>query len=357
MKLRFAVAGLLLSLSLSGCSFDDLLSNFKDADGNGDGAQKTEEKTDEKEEQKQEEEQKEEEKDTTDYGKVTFKSIYIYCDKYGNNFDEVPIRPNFTKPENCKNEIFEYEIKNEDICYIENDCVYALGETGTTKVTAKSQHLSGTFVVTCSNTYNNAQAFATAKSLANTASHTTKQGTTLFVGDSFFEFWRNKTGINENFTTAFSGYDVANVGISGTQAREWRSLRKKLIDPYQPKNVVLNIGINDVDDNNEDGESTAKYIMMLCEDIWATNPECHIYYQSITRCTGYFASKWQFHSASNEIMKANAESNAKLHYLDVMGVYGDNYANYLQSDGLHPNTAGYEVMKTLIKENVPLDII
>ena len=352
-KRKLFIGGLflLMPLALGGCILDSFFNN--------DTPQKEEEKSEtvDPEDEKQGEEGQEEEKETTDYGKVMFKTIYLYADQYGNFFDEVPIRPTFTKPEVCQNEVFEYEIKNDSLCYIENNFVYALGETGTTKVTAKSQHLSGTFIVNVQDHYNNGNAFAMAKSLGNTASHTTKQGTTLFVGDSFFEFWRNKTGVDENFVTAFAGYDVANVGISGTQAREWRSLRKKLIDPYQPKNVVLNIGINDVDDNGEDGESTANYIMMLCEDIWQTNPNCNIYYQSITRCTGYFSSKWQFTSASNEIMKANAEVNPKLHYLDIMEVYGDNYANYLQSDGLHPNTAGYEVMKTLIKANVPLEEI
>ena len=343
MKKRFLLSGLflLMSLSLAGCG------------GNkSGGSQDTQPSGDDSHEQAPDDGGEGGEK--IDYGKVYFKTIYIYCDQYGNNFDEVPIRPIFTKPEVCQNEVFEYEIKNDAICYIENDFVYATGETGTTKVTAKSQHLSGTFIVNSANKYANSNAFSMAKSLASTASHTTKQGTTLFVGDSFFEFWRNKTGIDENFATAFSGFDVANVGISGTQAREWRSLRKKLIDPYEPTNVVLNIGINDVDDNNEDGESTANYIMMLCDDIWLTNPNCNIYYCSITRCAGYFASKWQFHSASNEIMKANANDNAKLHYLDIMEVWGDNYASYEQSDGLHPNTAGYEVIKTLVKANVPL---
>ena len=349
-RLFFGGLFLLMPLALGGCFLDSFLNN--------DTPSKEEDKSEQANpvEEKEGEEQQQEE-DKTDYGKVSFKTIYLYADKNGNVFDEVPIRPKFTKPEVCQNEVFEYEIKNEDICYIENDFVYALGETGSTKVTARSKHLNGTFVVNVQDHYNNSNAFALAKSLANTASHTTKQGTTLFVGDSFFEFWRNKTGVDENFATAFAGYDVANVGISGTQAREWRSLRKKLIDPDEPKNVVLNIGINDVDDNGEDGESTAQYIMLLCEDIWQTNPNCHIYYQSITRCTGYFSSKWQFTSASNEIMKANAEANPKLHYLDIMEVYGDNYANYLQSDGLHPNTAGYEVMKTLIKANVPLEEI
>ena len=52
-------------------------------------------------------------------------------------------------------------------------------------------------------------------------------------------------------------------------------------------------------------------------------------------------------------MKANAESNSKLHYLDVMEKYGSNYASYEQ-DGLHPNTAGYAIFRDLIKANVPL---
>ena len=94
--------------------------------------------------------------------------------------------------------------------------------------------------------------------------------------------------------------------------------------------------------------------MTLCQDIWDKNPNCNIYYCSITRCAGYFASKWTYHNQSNEVMKENAENNAKLHYLDIMEVWGHDYASYEQSDGLHQNTAGYEVFKTIIKENVPL---
>ena len=292
--------------------------------------------------------------DTTDYGRVYFKSIYIYADKNGNNFDGVYIRPTFTQPEACKNEVFEYEIKDESICYIESDHVYATGISGSTKVTAKSQHLKGTFIVYSEEKFHNNNAFASAKSLAKTAAKATNQGTTLFVGASTWEFWRNKVNIDESFADAFAGYDVANVGISGTQAREWRSLVRKLIDPYRPENVVLHLGLNDIDDNNEDGESTAEYVMYLCYDIWENNPNCNIYYCSITRCAGVFASKWQFHSQANEIMKENANNYEQIHYLDIMERYGDNYANYEQSDGLHPNSAGYDIFKEIIKANVPL---
>ena len=333
-KKLFALGGLLLTMSLVSCAGNNN-SNVEPSSEPASSAVSSS-------------------KDTTDYGRVYFKSVYIYADAYGNNFDEVMIEPLFSKPEVCVNEVFEYEIADDSICYIENDYVYATGVKGSTKVIAKSQHLKSSFYVYCEDHYANAQAFNTAKSLANKAEKATNQGTTLFIGDSFFEFWRNKTGIDENFATAFAGYDVANAGISGTQAREWRSLVHKLVDPYEPTNVVINIGINDVDDNSEDGESTAGYIMSLCNHIWAKHPDCNIYYCSITRCAGYFASKWPAHNASNEIMQENAASLDKLHYLDIMAVWGDNYANYEQTDGLHPNTAGYEVFKQIIQANVPL---
>lgn len=292
--------------------------------------------------------------DTTDYGKVSFKPIYIYCDSVGNNFDEVPITPIFTNPEVCQNEVFEYEIRDESFCYIENDCVYATGVNGSTRVIAKSQHLKSSFNVYSSNKFNNNDAFSVAKSLANTASKATNQGTTLFVGASTFQFWRAKHNIDEDFQTAFAGYDVANVGISGTQAREWRSLRKSLIDPYEPENIVMHLGLNDIDDNNEDGEDTANHVMTLCEDIWDKLPNCNIYCCSLVRCTGTFASKWTYHNEFNEIMENNAKNTAKLHYLDIMGIFGDDYNNYHQPDGLHLNTAAYEIIKNLIKETVPL---
>ena len=54
-------------------------------------------------------------------------------------------------------------------------------------------------------------------------------------------------------------------------------------------------------------------------------------------------------------MQANAEANEQLHYLDIMAIWGNSYASYEQADGLHPNTAGYEVFKQVIQENVPLE--
>ena len=53
-------------------------------------------------------------------------------------------------------------------------------------------------------------------------------------------------------------------------------------------------------------------------------------------------------------MKAYCETQERVHYLDVMALYGDNYARYEQ-DGLHPNQEGYNLFKQLILENVPME--
>ena len=55
-------------------------------------------------------------------------------------------------------------------------------------------------------------------------------------------------------------------------------------------------------------------------------------------------------------MKEFCDNTDRVHYLDIMGLYGDDYANYEQ-DGLHPNQAGYDLFKNLIKAEVPIDTI
>lgn len=293
--------------------------------------------------------QGEQEKPTekVDYGEVTFNNVKVF-----EGFDGVEIKYDFTKPEACKNEVFEYEIANEKICYIEDDKVYYLSN-GSTRVKAKSTNLSASFTVKCSN---DTSKFKTQSNQQITRLKSNfKENDTLFLGDSFFEFWRNKQGITENFDTAFSGLAVYNIGISATTTHHWRAINTKLEElEIKPKNVVINIGINNVDDDMETSKECSNAIKDLIEDYLKMFPEANIYYLSITRCAGYFAFNWESHEKSNAIMKDYCDNTDRVHYLDIMGLYGDDYANY-QQDGLHPNQAGYNLFKQIIKENVPIN--
>jgi hypothetical protein len=173
-----------------------------------------------------------------DYGKVTFNNVKVFSDE----FDGVSLKYTFTNPDVCVNEVFDFEISNEKICYIEDGKVYFLSE-GMTRVKAVSQNLTAYFNVVCQNYRITSQS----KTQLNKLKNNFKDGDTLFLGDSFFEFWRNKTGIAENFDTAFSQYAVFNIGISATTTHHWRAINVKMAElDIKPKNIVINIGINNV---------------------------------------------------------------------------------------------------------------
>lgn len=302
----------------------------------------------EKPEEQPEEKPEEQPEDKVDYGKLTIDNIKVFSAGY----DGISLKYHFTNPEACVNEEFEYEISNEEICYIDEDKVYFL-KAGTTRVKAVSEHLTASFTVSCEDYRFTSQSTTQINRLKNNFT----EGDTLFLGDSFFEFWRNKTGITENFDTAFAGYAVYNIGISATTSHHWRAINNKIAElEIKPKNIVINIGINNVDDDKETGKQCAAGVIALIEDYLEMFPDANIYYLSITRCAGYFAFNWESHEKSNSLLKEFCDNTDRVHYLDIMGLYGEDYASY-QQDGLHPNQAGYDLFKNLIKTEVPIDTI
>lgn len=289
------------------------------------------------------------------FGKVTFEEIYVY----DNDFDGIKIRPILSKPETASEEVFTYEVEDDTVCEVINDCVYYIYD-GITTINAKSEHLQGKFKVYANTKKSGGidvkNFLSKAKNCVLSASNMTEDDT-LFVGDSFFEFWALGTNITNKFNTTFAEYQTLNIGISATQTHHWRAIHSKIIAEIEvaPKNIVINIGINNVDDNKEGGKACAHNIQYLIEDYLEAYPSTNIYYFSITRCSGTFASQWVDHSKSNDLIKEYCENTERVHYLDVMELYGDDYWKYEQ-DGLHPNQDGYNLFEQLIKENVPMTL-
>lgn len=287
-----------------------------------------------------------------DRGKVYVNKIVAV-----NGFGGIKIRPRFTKPEYEKDEHFEYNFKYEtDNCYIDNDTVYYVADEAGALCNFTSEHFSGRFNIACASKFPNSGALNTAKSLgAKVSSGSISKGTTLFVGDSYFEFWRNGTNGVENFATSYADYNVANVGISGTTSTDWRAIQTKLVTPVIPKNIVLNIGINDIDDLRAGGTGAASQIQDLLLDIRENLPSTEVYLMSLLHCTGNFSWNWNDVQTCNEKSKEFCEQDDKLHFLDVTSKIGDNYTKCLVSDGLHPNQNGFEAFKEIIAENVAID--
>lgn len=289
-----------------------------------------------------------------DYGTVSFNDIEIYPDGY----DGTKIRPYFSNPEVEGLVEFTYTVDNENVCYIDEENKIRFVSAGTTKVTATSDiYGEKYFYVDALNSMTPDWMFTTAKNMTRSVLNNYEEGDSLFVGDSFFQFWREGTDGKQpvkSFAKVFEEYKVFNIGISASTTHDWRAMNDNTVALTSPKNIIINIGVNNVDDDKEVGLTCYKNVKSLVDDYLEMFEETNIYYLSITRCTGVFASKWNDHSFSNMMMEKYCASNDRLHYLDVNALYGETPGSF-QSDGLHPNQAGYDLFEQIIKENVEFD--
>ena len=282
-------------------------------------------------------------------GQVYFGKMYLY----GSSYPSLEVRPVFSEVRRMEMEHFVYTT-DSDIVEINGD-VISYVKPGSATILAKSENFEKTFIVQCVENYNFINQVNNLHTLYRQDPSTSNA--TLFLGDSFFEFWRNNVN-NRSFKEDFANYDVFNAGISATQTHHWRPLiQNDLVNMFDtPKNIIVNIGINNVDDNYENGLDCGINVISLLEDLHFFFPESKIYYFSITRCTGLFASNWDDHALSNTFTSNYIASRPYLTYLDVMALYGEDYASYL-ADGLHPNADGYQFFYDLIMENVELELL
>ena len=283
-----------------------------------------------------------------DYGRVTFDNIYLFPD----GFDGVKIRPYFSNDAVKDLVEFTYTIEDDSVCELDEDNILWFKSVGSTKVTVTSDYYEEDyFFVMCQEKMSPDFVFNTAKDMERSTLNNYTDGASLFVGDSFFQFWREGTTGVEKFSKSVEGLNVFNIGISASTTHDIRAMYQNVVSLTNPKNIIINIGINNVDDDSEPGVKCFRNIKALVDDYLEYFPETNVYYLSITRCSGTFANKWTDHSTSNMMMKNYCEKTDRLTYLDVMALYGDNYKDY-QSDGLHPNQAGYDLFEQIIKENV-----
>lgn len=287
--------------------------------------------------------------------KVEFAPMHLYQD-----LPTLEIRPLFSVESMKDEEHFTYTVDDERIATVDGNVVTYVA-AGRTLVKAVSENFSTQFVLFTHegfSTVGGPLATEYAKLKERYEAHEQKDNSTIFIGDSFFQFWRDGTA-GASFRTDFKEKNAVNLGINGTTTHHWRAImRHYLVDTLvNPKNFIINIGINNVDDNSEDGPNAGKNVRMLLEDIHEAFPEAKVYYFSITRCSsGVFATYWDRHDGANTYLKNNYFPNATYAtYLDANEVFGDDYADFRMSDGLHLNGRGYLVFKRLINENVEIE--
>lgn len=181
----------------------------------------------------------------------------------------------------------------------------------------------------------------------------------------------------ENWST--SGEDMApvttiNVGIGGTTADQWADhLAARLIIPYNPRAVVLYVGINDIINRYKSAETTTQDLKRLFTVIHTALPDTLVHFILINHVPGYYsassAAKIRDHSAAIDatnnaiIAYAGQSGNEYLRIIDAgtclekdakYAVNGKlSYSNaYFRNDGLHMSVAGYVLWGAEVKKAV-----
>ena len=176
---------------------------------------------------------------------------------------------------------------------------------------------------------------------------------TLIFGDSYTdsEFFRN-------LKHYFKGKNFYGRGISGSKASEWLNTYFDNIIVSQPKDVVIHIGVNDIDDGHDrTGESTFNTISELINKIHEHLPNTNIHWITIT--DNHFVGIYEegvnpyldaYHYVNNH-MKSLAETLSFLSVIDYAAKTEGQISLFL-TDGLHPNGMGYDMLTDLIYEEL-----
>lgn len=172
---------------------------------------------------------------------------------------------------------------------------------------------------------------------------------TLFVGDSFFDernFWRS-------FYDDFEGLNCFTVGISGSQTSHWYIAKERLITAFAPKNIVIHIGTNDINDNSITLTVDGYYnkITAFLDMILQSYPAANVYYFGIENRNGAAGGKNPYSETVTEMIKTKYVRD-KFTYLDTPAIFNANPNKYVSTDNIHPSVEGYKVYTQMLKEVV-----
>lgn len=172
---------------------------------------------------------------------------------------------------------------------------------------------------------------------------------TLFIGDSYMEFWK-ASGFTSHVAQLPS---YANEGIGGTKTTNWMSKLQDMSARYNPSNIVMHIGVNDIDDEGLSKEEATARLLELFNAYHEAFGEAQLYWVALIPNT-MFADKVATYKEVNAEIKAFAENNGWLTYIEADKAFttesGGARVNMFY-DGLHLNREfGYPLWAKVIME-------
>lgn len=177
------------------------------------------------------------------------------------------------------------------------------------------------------------------------------KGGVLFIGSSSIRLWST---LKEDFPEL----PVINRGFGGSIIADSIRYTPRIVLPYQPRMIVFYAGSNDIA-RGLTPEQVRKDFETFVTGVRADLPETRIAFVSINPSVSRIAQRDRVVEANRlveEYIKEQSAKGAKLTYLDsyskLLSPEGMPRPEILRKDGLHLNSDGYVLWKSVLKPRI-----
>ena len=171
----------------------------------------------------------------------------------------------------------------------------------------------------------------------------------MLAGSSSMEFW-------ETFEEDMDPIVTYNTGIGGTTVQQWTDiLLQRLVLPYSPKAVVYYVGVNNIINAGQDGETTGDACLELLNKTHQYLPNTQVFYVLINKLPGYMNKEAEFAISNNKVIQF-AKQNSWVTCIDagrgLLKPNGKPNHAYFRVDGLHMSQYGYVIWGNAIRKAI-----
>lgn len=167
----------------------------------------------------------------------------------------------------------------------------------------------------------------------------------LFVGSSSFTKWQD---VNDYFP----GKTIINRGFGGSRLLDLNYYADDLLDPYNPRQIVIYCGENDIATDNPTAAEVFERLKTFFGKIRQKYPKVPVAYVSIK----YSPSRKKFWSEVTEVnalIKDYLKTQKKAKYIDITKVMNDDNGklrtDIFLEDRLHLKPEGYRLWTSVMK--------
>lgn len=160
----------------------------------------------------------------------------------------------------------------------------------------------------------------------------------LFTGSSSIRFW-------DSLGRYFPGKPVVQRGFGGSELSDVRYYAARIITRYQPKQIVLYAGENDIAVGKQTAQQTYERFVNLFQYVRSKLPKVSFVYISIKPSP----SRRQFATEmdeANRLIRDFLSRQRKTRFVDIRPLMRDNNGQPIgalfKSDSLHMNELGYQ---------------